>query len=612
METDTKKSEGRGWSGFVELLRSSSPSRRLILLAMSLSVAEAVGGLIVPLFTKDLIDGFAVAGLSIRPLFWLIGAFLVQTIAGGFSFYLMTYIGETFVAHIRGRLWQHVLRLRVAFFDKEESGALMSRITQDTDAVKTLVTQHAVTLVGGLVSILGAIGILFLLDWRMTLLMLGSVPAAMLILMPLGRKVYRIALQTQDEMAKFSGSLGRVLSDIRLVKAYNAQHAEQEKGGDHVRQLFRYGLREARIHAVVSPLMTAIMLAVLVVLIGYGGARVAAGELSAGSLVAVILYMFQIVMPFSQLATFSTALQKAMGATERIQELLQQEGEGEAESSVVRRERARTERAGCVESASAAAGEQTALDWRQPIVFDRVTFGYTAEAELLKHIQFQIDAGRTFAFVGPSGSGKTTIFSLIEQFYAPTSGCIRLGSADVRDLPLHLWREGIGYVQQDSPVMSGTIRDNISYGLAQQVEEEAVVQAARLAHAADFIEQLEDRYDTLVGERGMKLSGGQRQRIAIARAFLRNPKLLLLDEATSNLDSESEALIQQALRKLMEGRTTLIIAHRLSTVLEADRIFFLDQGSITGEGTHEHLMDTHERYRKFVQQQMVHLSEPVE
>lgn len=569
-----------GWTGFVQLLKSSKPPMWLFIVAILLSLGEAVAGLIVPLFTRDLIDQFSGNGLAMSSIGWLLGAFVLQTVSGGFSYYLMSYIGESFVSGIRSRLWSHVLQLRIPYFDKHESGELMSRVTQDTNTVKALVTQHLITLVSGLVSIIGAVIILWMIDWRMTLIMLGSVPVAMLILLPLGRKLYKISLQTQDEMASFSANLGRVLSDIRLVKSHNAQGLEESKGSGMIRRLFGFGLKEAKIQAFVAPMMTSVIMAVLVILIGYGGARVASGDLSAGSLVAVILYMFQIVMPFSQLAAFFTAFQKAMGATERIQELLRTESEEKGQVREVR--------------------------WEESIVFDRVSFSYASAEEetILRNVSFAIEPGRTIAFVGPSGSGKTTLFSLIERFYAPTDGQIRLGAADITSLSLETWRGGIGYVSQESSMMSGTIRDNMCYGLDHEVNPQELEHAARLAHADEFIRRLPDGYDTEVGERGIKLSGGQRQRLAIARALLRGPKLLLLDEATSNLDSESESLVQHALNNLMEGRTTLIIAHRLSTVLEADYILFLERGEITGQGTHEELMASHDLYGKFVHQQL--------
>nr|WP_245671406.1 ABC transporter ATP-binding protein [Bacillus wudalianchiensis] len=552
--------------------------KRLIFAAILLSIAETLAGLIVPLFTKDLVDQLAHNKLQLSVILFLAGSFLVQTISGGFSYYLMSYIGEAVVSSVRRRLWNQVLELPVSYFDEHESGETMSRITQDTNTVKALIVQHLVSFVTGIISIAGAVVILLFIDWKMTVIMLLAVPVSILIIMPLGRKMYRISKDTQTEMAGFSADLGRVLTDIRLVKAYSAEEAEGAKGFARIQELFRYGLREARIQAVISPFMTVVMMLVLVVLIGYGGVRVASGALTAGSLVAIIIYMFQIVIPFSQMASFFTAFQKAMGATDRIQSILTLEKESEIAGLPV------TEPA-------------------QDLFINNVSFGYDDHRAVLKEMNLQIPAGKTTAFVGPSGSGKTTLFALLERFYEPSNGKILLGKQPINEFNLHSWRTSIGYVSQESPIMSGTIRDNICYGMEGEIKEEDIKKAAKLANAAEFIERFPDQYETAVGERGIKLSGGQRQRIAIARAFMRNPQILLLDEATSNLDSDSERLVQKALDQLMTGRTTLVIAHRLSTIVNADQIVVIEHGKITGIGTHDTLSHTHALYQKLASQQ---------
>ncbi|GIN98517.1 multidrug ABC transporter permease [Siminovitchia terrae] len=574
METTHKKSG----SSFIQLIKIGKPAIGVLGFAILLSLLETGASLIVPLFTKNLVDQVAKSGIEMSLILLLLGAFIIQTISGGVSFYLMSYIGEQFVSNIRKRLWDHILELPIPYFDKHQSGETMSRVTQDTNTVKMLITNHLVSSVSGIVSIIGALIILIMIDWKMTLIMLCSIPISMIVLFPLGRKVYSISKQTQDELASFNAHLGRVLSDIRLVKSYNGQLLERKKGYKGIQELFRFGLKEAKIQAIVSPFMTTILMVVLVILIGYGGARVASGDLTAGSLVAIIIYMFQIVIPFSQLATFFTNYQKAMGATERIQDLL---------NLSIERDH-----------------NQGKTNHEETIIFDRISFGYESGKTILKDLSFQIEPGQTVAFVGPSGSGKTTIFSLIERFYEPQHGSINIGNMDIQKLQLTNWREKIGYVSQESPIMSGTIKDNICYGLQKSVDEAEIRQAAELANAAGFIENLPNQYDTEVGERGMKLSGGQRQRIAIARALLRNPKILLLDEATSNLDSESEGLVQSALQHLMAGRTTLIIAHRLSTILEADQIIVIEDGTVSGAGTHRQLMESHTLYQKLFQQQM--------
>ncbi|MBS4189999.1 ABC transporter ATP-binding protein [Bacillus sp. FJAT-49705] len=577
----TKKSQSStNWRSFWQLLKEANPPKWIFIIAIILSLIETGAGLIVPLFTKNLVDQLAASALETSLIILLASAFIIQTISSGFSFYFMTYIGESIVASIRKRLWKQILHLPIPFFDKHQSGETMSRVTQDTNIVKTLITQHMITFLTGLISIIGAVAILLMIDWKMTLIMIISVPISIGLIMPLGQKMYKISKATQDEMADFSGNLGRVLTDIRLVKASHAEKAEKVRGEKGIQHLFQFGLREAKIQAIISPFMTFVMMLVLVILIGYGGVRVASGDLTAGSLVAIIIYMFQIIVPFTQMASFFTAFQKAIGATERIQGILSLYNE---------------------------PSEQTLLveDPAQNLTFQNLSFSYK-ENPIIKNINLTLPAGKTTAFVGPSGGGKTTLFALLERFYEPDSGEILLGGTNIKDFNLRSWRSQIGYVSQESPLMSGTIKDNIVYGIERTVSNVEIEEAAKLAHAAEFIERLPDGYETEVGERGMKLSGGQRQRIAIARAIIRNPKILLLDEATSNLDSASEHLVQRALQQLMDGRTTLIIAHRLSTIVDADQIAVVEAGTITGTGTHSELLETHSLYRKLAEQQFEH------
>ncbi|MDQ0219868.1 ABC transporter ATP-binding protein [Peribacillus cavernae] len=566
------------WKPFFNLLNSEKPPVMIIAAVLILSLLETAAALVVPLFTKRLVDMMSGSGVETSVIVLLVGTFIAQTLAGGFSFYFLTYIGEKVIAGIRRKLWKHILHLPVSFFDSNQSGETLSRITQDTNTIKTVITNHLVTFISGIISIIGSIIILFILDWKMTSIMLSIVPLSLLIIMPLGRKMYKVSRQTQDEMAAFSGNLGRVLSEIRLVKSYNGEGLEREKGFHGVQQLFLYGLKEARIQAVISPFMTTIMMVILVILIGYGGVRVASGQLTAGTLVAIIIYMFQIVVPFSQMASFFTAFQKALGATDRIQTLLAlpiEKYEGKSNTFL-----------------------------NADLSFQDVSFSYNHSKMIVNNVSFTVPSNKTIALVGPSGGGKTTIFSLIERFYDPVQGTIDIGGVPIRELDLSVWRSRIGYVSQDSPVMTGTIKDNICYGVERKMTDEEVVSAAKMANADEFISGLPDGYKTEVGERGVKLSGGQRQRIAIARAILRDPKILLLDEATSNLDSESELLVQNAVKNLMKGRTTLIIAHRLSTVIEADQLLVVENGRITGKGTHAELLESHELYQKLAKQQL--------
>ncbi|MFA8438509.1 ABC transporter ATP-binding protein [Pueribacillus sp. YX66] len=567
------------WQKFIDLLKQTKPSKWRLVVALLLSVTATLGGLIIPLFTKNLVDSFSMTSFHQMTIVILAIAFVAQAVANGFSIYLLNYVGQGIVAELRKRLWTKFLRLPVPYYDRTRTGDMISRMTNDTGVLKNLITDHVTNFFTGIISIIGSVAILLYLDWKMTLIMLTAAPLTLFILFPLGGQMYKISKGLQDETAAFTTTISQVLSEIRLVKASNAERIEKANGQEGIRNLFRFGLREGKVQALISPLVSFVLMALLVVIIGYGGVRVSSGALTPGDLVAFILYLFQIMMPMVQFSTFFTELQKAKGATERIIRTLEHPEE---------------------DFVSGVEVTETDL----PIVAEGLTFGYENEQYVLQDLNFTIQQGKATAIVGPSGSGKTTLFALLERYYKPNEGTIYFGTTPIHRFSLRSWRRLFGYVSQESPIIAGTIRENICYGLEEEVNEEALRNAAKMAYADEFIGSFPDGYETEVGERGMKLSGGQRQRIGIARALLRNPKILMLDEATSSLDSQSEIYVQKALQNLMRGRTTLVIAHRLSTVVDADQILFLDQGKLTGVGTHEELYATHEKYRTFATQQL--------
>ncbi|MGE1164625.1 ABC transporter ATP-binding protein [Peribacillus simplex] len=574
----SEEKKQKGWRQFIRLVHQTKPSKLMIGIALALSLGTTGVGLLVPLFTKNLINDFSISSLSTERITLLVLAIIVQALASGFSIYLLNRIGQSVVAGIRDQLWKKLLVLPVSYFDEHPSGETVSRMTNDTTVVKGLISEHLSNFVTGIISIVGSMIVLFVLDWKMTLLMFIAIPLSVLILMPLGKKMHKISKGMQDETASFTAVLQQVLTEIRLVKASNAEALEYQNGKKGINKLFQFGLKEAKIQALIAPLMSFVMMALLVLILGYGGMRVSSGALTAGALVAFIMYLFQIIMPMAQLASFFTQFQKATGATERIISILDSVEEEDA--------------------------KQPVQNISQSITVDHLNYSYNNGEQVLKDISFNVEAGKVTAIVGPSGSGKTTLFSLFERFYKPQQGSISIGGENINDFTLLSWRSQIGYVSQESPIVSGTIRDNICYGMYREITDEELNQVAKMAYADQFISELPNGYDTEVGERGMKLSGGQRQRIAIARAFLRNPKILMLDEATSSLDSKSENVVQQALNDLMKGRTTIVIAHRLSTVIGSDQIIFLEKGKITGSGTHKELYNTHSLYREFAQQQL--------
>ncbi|AGE65090.1 multidrug resistance ABC transporter ATP-binding protein/permease BmrA [Bacillus subtilis] len=578
MPTKKQKSKSK-LKPFFALVRRTNPSYGKLAFALVLSIVTTLVSLLIPLLTKQLVDGFSMSNLSGTQIGLIALVFFVQAGLSAYATYALNYNGQKIISGLRDLLWKKLIKLPVSYFDTNASGETVSRVTNDTMVVKELITTHISGFITGIISVIGSLTILFIMNWKLTLLVLVVVPLAALILMPIGRKMFSISRETQDETARFTGLLNQILPEIRLVKASNAEDVEYGRGKMGISSLFKLGVREAKVQSLVGPLISLVLMAALVAVIGYGGMQVSSGELTAGALVAFILYLFQIIMPMGQITTFFTQLQKSIGATERMIEILAEEEE------------------------DTVTGKQIE-NAHLPIQLDRVSFEYKPDQLILKEVSAVIEAGKVTAIVGPSGGGKTTLFKLLERFYSPTAGSIRLGDEPIDTYSLESWREHIGYVSQESPLMSGTIRENICYGLERDVTDAEIEKAAEMAYALNFIKELPNQFDTEVGERGIMLSGGQRQRIAIARALLRNPSILMLDEATSSLDSQSEKSVQQALEVLMEGRTTIVIAHRLSTVVDADQLLFVEKGEITGRGTHHELMASHGLYRDFAEQQL--------
>ena len=566
---------------FISLILSTKIPKATLIVGLIASVITTLAGLVVPLLTKNLVDDFSMSSISV-PLIIAIGvAFIVQAVVNGLSIYLLTAVGQKIVARLRENMWIRLIRLPVHYFDKTSSGETVSRVVNDTSIVKELISEHFPQFVTGIISIIGAVTILLIMDWKMTLIMLLSVPFTIAIMIPLGRKMTKISRGLQDETAVFTGNIQQTLGEARLMKSSNAEQNEQTKGLSGIDKLLGFGLKEARIVAFIAPLMYLVVMVVIVTIIGYGGIRVANGTMSTGSLVAFLLYLFQIIMPITSFAMFFTQLQKAKGATERIIDILEiplEEGQEGLEMDITN---------------------------KSVHVLD-ISFSYSEDEPVLKQVSFVAQPGEMIAFAGPSGGGKTTMFGLLERFYEPTSGEIQIGGTPIKALSMQSWRSQIGYVSQESAMMAGTIRENLCYGLNQQeiVSDERLWKVAEMAYADQFIKTFSDGLETEIGERGVKLSGGQRQRIAIARSFLRDPKILMMDEATASLDSQSEGVVQQALTRLMKGRTTFVIAHRLSTIVHADKIVFIENGQVTGSGTHQELTQSHALYREFAEQQL--------
>lgn len=549
----------------------------LIITAVIISSLGSLSGLLIPLFTGRLVDKFSTNNINWNIVVLFASIFIINALLSGLGIYLLSKIGEKMIYGIRSLLWEHMIKLKMPFFDENESGQLMSRLTDDTKVINDFISQKLPQLLPAIITLIGSIIMLFIMDWQMTLLTFIAIPIFMGIMIPLGRRMQKISKHTQAEIANFSGLLGRVLTEMRLVKISNTEQKELNNAHYNLNEIYKLGLRQAKIVAIIQPISSVIMLLMIAIILGFGAIRIATGAITAGALIAMIFYVMQLSMPLMNLSTLVTDYKKAVGASQRIYEIMQEPVEP-------------------MEQLNPIANiniENGALE------FNNVEFKYDVKT-ILDHISFRIPQGDISAFVGPSGSGKSTIFNLIERMYDIDNGDITYGNKSIYDIPITNWRSKIGYVMQSNSMMTGTIRDNILYGINRTVSDEELIKYAKLANCHDFIMQFDEGYDTLVGERGLKLSGGQRQRIDIARSFVKNPDILLLDEATANLDSESEQKIQEALEVLMKGRTTIVIAHRLSTIKKAGQIIFIDQGRVTGEGTHDELMKYHEKYHQFV------------
>ena len=530
---------------FIHLIVSVNPKKGLFLIGMLFSLITSAASLVVPQLTKTLVDASGTPTFSTSMLVVLILAFVLQLGVGTLGGFLLRYVGESAVKTLRERLWKHLLHLPVSYFDDHKSGESSSRLVNDTSVIKELVTSQFPSFVTGLIQLVGSMIILFLMDWKMAAIMFSAVPLITLIMWPIGKIMSKLGRQLQAATADFNADASEKLSEIRLIKASNGEASEQENGRRNIGAIFTLGVKDAKVSAILQPIMTTAMLGLLVGILGYGAIRVQAGTLTSGALIAFLLYLFNIIAPVTTFAMFFSQVQKAMGATERIQEILDTPLEP-------------------IQAAPKAAIDGAVLRAEQ------IDFSYDPKRPILQNISFEAKPNTVIAFAGPSGGGKSTIFALLERFYEPTSGRLLIG-----------------------------------YGLGRTLSEEELWQGLALAYADQFVQEFPEKLETQIGERGVKLSGGQKQRIAIARAFLRDPKRLMLDEATASLDSQSEEKVQRALDHLMEGRTTLVIAHRLSTIVDADQIYFIEKGTITGQGTHAQLINNHPLYATYVNEQMI-------
>lgn len=561
---------------FFKLINTIKPKYWQLVLGTFLGSLGTLSGLIVPKMTGKLINTFRHISptLVIGMIVLVIGGMIVGTLSG----LVLGIFGQDVISKMRRLLWQKLLNLPVTYYDNSKTGEISSRLVNDTSQINNLLANTLPSAVTAVLQFIGSLIIMLSMDWQMTLIIVIAVPLITLLMLPIMAQSRKIGKVLQDKLAKLNSKSTTVLGEIRLVKASNGEKLELESGDEDIQTLYQVGVKQALINSLTSPIINMGMIILVMSILGYGVYRVMTGSMTMGALVSFLMYLFQIMSPVIIVSQFFNELSRTSGATQRIAEILEEKEEDKGSNIEID-----------------IAGKTLSVS--------NLGFSYEKDKPILKNINFKAEPNTVIAFAGPSGGGKSTLFSLIERFYRPDQGQIMIGKHDISLISLDSWRRQIGLVGQNSAVMPGTIRENLLYGLDHDVDEEQIWQALKMAYADGFVKEMENGLETEIGERGIKLSGGQRQRIAIARAFLRDPKILMLDEATASLDSESEAMVQKALGKLMKNRTTLVIAHRLSTIVDANCIYFVDHGTISGSGTHEELIKSTPLYAEYVKNQ---------
>jgi len=556
--------------------------RRRLLLGAGLMIVNQAMGLVLPASTKYVID--VVIGKGRTDMLWKIavaaaGATLIQALT---SFSLSQVLGvaaQRAITEMRKQVQAQISRLPISYFDSTQTGKLISRIMNDAEGIRNLVGTGLVSLAGSFITAVVALAVLFWLNWRLTsvtILVLGAFGGALVYAFKRLRPLFR---ERGEITAALTGRLAESLGGIRIVKAYTAERREALTFARGAHKLFRNIAKSMTGVSATGAVSSLVIGAVGVVIILVGGHAVATRQMTVGDLFMYVMFTGMMAMPLIQFAAIGTQITEAFAGLDRIREIMNMPTEDEADEL-------RTPLA-------AVAGE---------VAFEEVSFAYNAGVPVLRNVSFTAPAGSTTALVGSSGSGKSTLISLAMNFNKPLSGTIKVDGLDLQTLRLRDFRSYLGVVMQDNFLFDGTIAENISFSNPHATMGD-IQAVSRIAHCEEFIDQFEKKYETVVGERGVKLSGGQRQRIAIARAILADPKLLILDEATSSLDSESEAMIQDGLRSLRRGRTTFVIAHRLSTIRSADQILVLEAGEIVERGTHEELLSAGGRYRQLYDKQ---------
>jgi len=560
-----------------QLLILLVPYKKALYVGAFCLIIASLTNLAVPLYIKKLVDVVMVEknmALMNNLTLSIAGLFLLQLIFSTAHNYLFDLTEKRAITDFRIKLFKHLHTLSLSFFVKRRTGEIVSRMTNDITTIENIVTDLPATLLQQSIRLFGGIIIITYMNWKLTCLILVLAPVLVLFARTFGRKLKKLSTEIQDKLAVSTTVLEENISCIQVVKSFVRSKLENERFGNAVEDSFQSAKKRVTISSFFGPSIGFIAFSTSLILLWYGGREVILGEISPGELIAFILYATIIAGPMGSFARLYARMQEGVGASKRVFEILAMEGEVRdlPDAKPLPRIEGKVE-------------------------LDDVHFHYRDDQKVIQGISFTVEPGQTIALVGPSGAGKSTLVQLLHRFYDPIKGEIRIDGIPLKSAQQSSYWQQIGIVPQETILFGGTIVENIEYAKPGVTKEE-VIQAAKAANAHNFIMETPEGYETVVGEKGIRLSAGQRQRIAIARAILKNPRILILDEATSALDNESELLIQEALERLMQGRTSFIIAHRLSTIHNAERIIVMDKGKIIENGNHSQLMKEEGLYHK--------------
>jgi subfamily B ATP-binding cassette protein MsbA len=567
---------------YMRLLQYIKPYIPRMIVAVFCIIMAACANLYVPWILRDVIDEVLTTQNTILLNTIAIGIVIVFFLRGIFFYgqtYLMSYIGQKVIIDIREDVYRHLQRLSLSYYEKRQTGKIMSYITNDVSAVQSALVDSMIELVTEGMTLLGSLGAMFYLDWKLSLLTLVTLPLVGQAINVFGKKLRTSSTAVQERAADITSVLQESISSVRIIKSFAREDYEIERFNKENNHNFRAQMKNSQIMATLTPVIEFLAAIGVTMIIWYGGKQVINHSLTAGSLIAFLVYAVNLSNPIKRLSRVYGNIQKALAAAARVFEVLDTQPE--------------------IEDMPGAMSLPTINGY---VALNHLTFEYKKGEPALRQVDLTINPGQVVAIVGPSGAGKTTIANMIPRFYDPTDGNITIDGIDIKTVTLQSLREQIGIVPQETILFNGSVFDNILYGRLNASRDE-VLEAAKAANAHNFIIDMPEGYNTQIGERGSKLSGGQRQRISIARAILKNPRILILDEATSALDTESEKLVQDAVDKLMIGRTSFVIAHRLSTVQRADLIVVMEKGRIAEKGTHTELLATGGLYSKLYQVQ---------